>query len=39
MEEIALISRPELMESRYQKRISSKDTRAAMLLIPSQSLM
>ncbi len=36
MEEIALISRPELMESRYQKRISSKDTRAAMLaLIPS----
>ncbi len=36
MEEIALLSRPELMESRYQKRISSKDTRAAMLaLIPS----
>ncbi len=36
MEEVALISRPELMESRYQKRISSKDTRAAMLaLIPS----
>ena len=36
MEEIALISRPELMESRYQKRITSKDTRAAMLaLIPS----
>ena len=36
MEEIALRSRPELMESRYQKRISSKDTRAAMLaLIPS----
>ena len=36
MEEIALVSRPELMESRYQKRISSKDTRAAMLaLIPS----
>ena len=36
MEEIALLARPELMESRYQKRISSKDTRAAMLaLIPS----
>ena len=36
MEEIALLSRPELMESRYQKRITSKDTRAAMLaLIPS----
>ncbi len=36
MEEVALLSRPELMESRYQKRISSKDTRAAMLaLIPS----
>ncbi len=36
MEEIALLSRPELMESRYQKRISSKDTRAAVLaLIPS----
>ncbi len=36
MEDIALISRPELMESRYQKRISSKDTRAAILaLIPS----
>ena len=36
MEGIALLSRPELMESRYQKRISSKDTRAAMLaLIPS----
>ncbi len=36
MEEVALISRPELMESRYQKRISGKDTRAAMLaLIPS----
>ena len=36
MEEIALLSRPEIMESRYQKRISSKDTRAAMLaLIPS----
>ena len=36
MEEIALLSRPEMMESRYQKRISSKDTRAAMLaLIPS----
>ena len=36
MEEIALVSRPELMESRYQKRITSKDTRAAILgLIPS----
>ncbi len=36
MEEIALLSRPELMESRYQKRITSKDIRAAMLaLIPS----
>ncbi len=36
MEDIALLSRPELMESRYQKRISSKDTRVAMLaLIPS----
>ena len=27
MEEMALVSRPELMESRYQKRITSKDTR------------
>jgi len=36
MEEIALISRPELMESRYQKRITSKDARAAIVgLIPS----
>ncbi len=36
MEEIALVSRPELMESRYQKRITGKDTRAAILgLIPS----
>ena len=36
MEEIALVSRPELMESRYQKRITSKDTKAAILgLIPS----
>ncbi len=36
MEEIALLSRPELMESRYQKRITSKDTKAAILgLIPS----
>ncbi len=39
MEEIALVSRPELMESRYQKRITSKDTRAAILgLIPSINL-
>ncbi len=36
MEEMALVSRPELMESRYQKRITSKDTKAAILgLIPS----
>jgi len=36
MEEIALISRPELMESRYQKRITNKDARAAIVgLIPS----
>ena len=35
MENIALLSRPELMESRYQKRITSKDTRAAIIaLIP-----
>ena len=35
MENIALVSRPELMESRYQKRITSKDARAAIIgLIP-----
>ena len=39
MEEIALLARPELMESRYQKRISSKDTRAAMLALIPLSLI
>ena len=35
MENYALVSRPELMESRYQKRITGKDTRAAIVsLIP-----
>ncbi len=39
MEKIALLSRPELMESRYQNRISREQTRAAMLgLLPNLNL-
>ena len=35
MEEVALFSRPELMESRYLKRISNKEARASMVsLLP-----
>lgn len=33
MEKIALISRPELMESRYKDRITEKETKAALLKI------
>ncbi len=39
MEKIALLSRPELMESRYQSRISREQTRVAMLgLLPNINL-
>ena len=39
MEKIALLSRPELMESRYQNRITSEQTRVAILgLLPNIDL-
>ncbi|MCG8568401.1 MAG: TolC family protein [Desulfobacterales bacterium] len=39
MEKIALLSRPELMEGRYQIRISQKETRRALLsLLPNLNL-
>ena len=39
MEEVALFSRPELMESRYLKRISNKEAKASMVsLLPGLKL-
>ena len=40
MENTALMSRPELMEARYQKRISKSEVRAALLsMLPSLNLI
>ena len=39
MEKTAMLSRPELMETRYQKRINQSEVRAALLsMMPSLNL-